>query len=210
MASRPRVPIPRHRLRARIRHRRRAPYPPPPQGSYPPPPHGSYPPPPPMPYGAPPPPGYYGCSAEEDTVGIDHRLGGWHLRAVGRRRHRLRGDRRQGHGHRDGRQGRRLPQGDTRQRRVLTVDTVGCDESHAGEVFAVLLMPEGRLSGAVGDRRVPEQVRARAGLLCTRRDHRRLGAALCAVSDAETWEQGDRAVTCVATLDPPRAGSLKG
>ncbi len=27
---------------------------------------------------------------------------------------------------------------------------------------------------------------------------------------AETWEQGDRAVTCVATLDPPRTGSLKG
>ena len=27
---------------------------------------------------------------------------------------------------------------------------------------------------------------------------------------AETWEQGDRAVTCIATLDPPRTGSLKG
>ena len=27
---------------------------------------------------------------------------------------------------------------------------------------------------------------------------------------AETWDQGDRAVTCVATLDPPRAGSIKG
>lgn len=27
---------------------------------------------------------------------------------------------------------------------------------------------------------------------------------------AETWEQGDRAVTCVATLDPPRTGSIKG
>jgi hypothetical protein len=26
----------------------------------------------------------------------------------------------------------------------------------------------------------------------------------------ETWEQGDRAVTCIATLDPPRTGSLKG
>ena len=26
---------------------------------------------------------------------------------------------------------------------------------------------------------------------------------------AETWEQGDRAVTCVATLDPPRSGSIK-
>ncbi|MDT7729958.1 MAG: hypothetical protein QOK45_211, partial [Mycobacterium sp.] len=26
---------------------------------------------------------------------------------------------------------------------------------------------------------------------------------------AETWKQGDRAVTCIATLDPPRTGSLK-
>src|SRR3954469_608137 len=27
--------------------------------------------------------------------------------------------------------------------RVLTVDTVGCDQMHAGEVFAVLMMPDG-------------------------------------------------------------------
>ena len=27
---------------------------------------------------------------------------------------------------------------------------------------------------------------------------------------AETWTQGDRAVTCIATLDPPRTGSIKG
>lgn len=27
---------------------------------------------------------------------------------------------------------------------------------------------------------------------------------------AETWKQGDRAVTCIATLDPPRTGSIKG
>jgi hypothetical protein len=27
---------------------------------------------------------------------------------------------------------------------------------------------------------------------------------------AETWQQGDRAVTCVATLDPPRTGSING
>jgi hypothetical protein len=26
----------------------------------------------------------------------------------------------------------------------------------------------------------------------------------------ETWEQGDRAVTCIATLDPQRTGSIKG
>ena len=27
---------------------------------------------------------------------------------------------------------------------------------------------------------------------------------------AATWKQGDRAVTCVVTREPPRTGSLKG
>ena len=27
---------------------------------------------------------------------------------------------------------------------------------------------------------------------------------------AETWTQGDRVVTCIATVDPPRTGSLEG
>ena len=26
----------------------------------------------------------------------------------------------------------------------------------------------------------------------------------------ETWDQGDRAVTCIATLDPARPGRIKG
>ena len=27
---------------------------------------------------------------------------------------------------------------------------------------------------------------------------------------AETWKQGDRTVTCIATLNPPPVGSIKG
>lgn len=94
--------------------------------------------------------------------------------------------------------------------RVLTVDTVGCDQPHAGEVFAVLLMPEG---GFPGQPAIEEyQSKCEPELA---------SYAPSAITDdsvqlyvlyptAETWEQGDRAVTCVATLDPPRTGSLKG
>jgi Septum formation len=94
--------------------------------------------------------------------------------------------------------------------RVLTVDTVGCDKPHAGEVFAVLLMPEG---GFPGQSAIEEYQNKCEPELAT--------YAPSAITDdsvqlyvlyptAETWEQGDRAVTCVATLDPPRTGSLKG
>lgn len=94
--------------------------------------------------------------------------------------------------------------------RVLTVKTVSCDESHAGEVFAVLTMPDGDFPG---DDAVAEY-------------SNRCGPELVSYSPAsatddsvqlyvlyptaETWADGDRAVTCVATLNPPRTGSLKG
>jgi putative regulator of septum formation len=94
--------------------------------------------------------------------------------------------------------------------RVLTVETVECGESHAGEVFAVLLMPEGDFPGASAIEEY--QNRCEPALASYSPD---------AITDdsvqlyvlyptSETWQQGDRAVTCVATLDPPRAGSIKG
>ena len=94
--------------------------------------------------------------------------------------------------------------------RVLTVDTVECTQPHAGEVFAVLLMPEGKFPGQPA---IEEYQNKCEPELASYAPH--------AITDdsvqlyvlyptAETWEQGDRAVTCVATLDPPRTGSLKG
>jgi hypothetical protein len=94
--------------------------------------------------------------------------------------------------------------------RVLTVDTVACEEAHAGEVFAVLQMPDGDFPG----QSTIEEYQNKCEPELT-------SYAPDAITDdsvqlyvlyptAETWEQGDRAVTCVATLDPPRTGSLKG
>ncbi|KRE27736.1 hypothetical protein ASG82_15320 [Mycobacterium sp. Soil538] len=99
-----------------------------------------------------------------------------------------------------------IPDGD----KVLRVQTVGCDQPHAGEVFAVLMMPEGDFPGQ-------SAVEAY---------HEKCGPELASYSPAamtddsvqlyvlyptaETWASGDRAVTCIATLDPPRTGSLAG
>ena len=94
--------------------------------------------------------------------------------------------------------------------RVRTVTTISCDEPHAGEVFAVLTMPDGDFPGQTA----------------VEAYHEKCSPALVAYSPesllddevqlyvlyptAETWENGDRAVTCIETLDQPRTGSLKG
>ena len=94
--------------------------------------------------------------------------------------------------------------------RVLTVDTVGCDESHAGEVFAVLMMPDGDYPGqpaieAYQNKCEPELSSYAPDAITD--DSVQLYVLY---PTAETWKQGDRAVTCIATLDPPRTGTLKG
>jgi len=93
--------------------------------------------------------------------------------------------------------------------RVLTVDTIGCEETHAGEVFAVLMMPEGDYPGQSaieGYQNKCEPELATYAPDAVTDDSVQLYVLY---PTAETWEQGDRAVTCVATLDPPRTGTLK-
>ncbi|WP_006244679.1 septum formation family protein [Mycolicibacterium tusciae] len=97
--------------------------------------------------------------------------------------------------------------GDTR---VLTVKTIDCAEPHAGEVFAVLQMPGGDFPGqsaidTYADKCSPELASYAPSAMTD--DTVQLYVLY---PTAETWEQGDRAVTCVATLDPPRSGSIKG
>ncbi|MGV0713973.1 septum formation family protein [Mycolicibacterium sp. XJ662] len=94
--------------------------------------------------------------------------------------------------------------------RVLTVQTTGCDEPHAGEVFAVLLMPDGDFPGQdaiddYADKCGPEL--ASYSPAAMEDDTIQMYVLY---PTAETWAEGDRAVTCVATLDPPRTGTIKG
>lgn len=94
--------------------------------------------------------------------------------------------------------------------RVMTVNTIGCDQPHAGEVFAVLQMPGGDFPGqsAIED----YQNKCEPALASYAPGAITDGSVQLYVlyPTAETWKQGDRAVTCIATLDPPRTGTLKG
>jgi hypothetical protein len=94
--------------------------------------------------------------------------------------------------------------------RVLTVQTVDCEQPHAGEVFSVLMMPEGDFPGQpaideYADKCSPELATYTPAAITD--DSVQLYVLY---PTEETWDQGDRAVTCIATLDPPRAGSIKG
>jgi hypothetical protein len=89
------------------------------------------------------------------------------------------------------------------------VTLVPCSEVHAAEVVAVLMLPDGDFPGtAVIDEYrskckqelleyAPDAVQEHVGLLKRFPDER-------------SWKMGDRSVTCIATLNPPRTGSLKG
>jgi Septum formation len=186
------------------------PFPPPP-GAYPPPPQGAYPPPPPpLPYGEVPSLGYNGAPPKKTRWGLIIGLGvgvfALLLVAAGILFYiNIRGtvtatDVKVGDCLKE------IP-GDTR---VLTVDTVGCDQPHAGEVFAVLLMPEGDFPGQPA---IESYQNKCEGKLATYAPNSVTDSSVqlyVLYPTAETWSQGDRAVTCVATLDPPRSGSLKG
>lgn len=94
--------------------------------------------------------------------------------------------------------------------RVLTVTTVGCDETHAGEVFAILQMPDGDFPGQAAIDAYAEKCSPELAAYAPEAMTDSSVQLYVLYPTAETWEQGDRAVTCIATLDPPRTGSLKG
>jgi hypothetical protein len=184
----------------------------PPPGAYPPPPPGAYPPPPPQPYSQQP-PGYFPPPKKSNSkkivfivLGVVAGLlvlvvgGGVALYlAFGQGTVTAT----------DVEMGDCLSEipGDTR---VLTVKTIDCAEPHAGEVFAVLQMPGGDFPGQAAidtyaDKCSPELATYAPSAMTD--DTVQLYVLY---PTAETWEQGDRAVTCIATLDPPRSGSIKG
>lgn len=94
--------------------------------------------------------------------------------------------------------------------RVLTLPTVDCAQPHGAEVFAVLTMPDGDYPGQQSIDEVQNQ--------CP--DELTAYAPNVTIDDSigiyvlyptpQTWDAGDRAVTCIATLTPKRSGSLKG
>ncbi|WP_163796657.1 septum formation family protein [Mycolicibacterium sediminis] len=93
--------------------------------------------------------------------------------------------------------------------RVVTLPTVDCNEPHGGEVYAVLDLPGDAYPDASVLRdyqnRCPEELAAYAPDAL----EGDVGVYVLYPTE-ETWDAGDRVVTCIATLDPKRTGTLRG
>ncbi|HEV7854184.1 MAG TPA: septum formation family protein [Mycobacterium sp.] len=92
---------------------------------------------------------------------------------------------------------------------VVTVDTAPCGEPHAGEIFSVMTMPDGDFPGQFAieeyqNKCAPEL----ADYSPEAAEDADVGLFVLYPSE-DSWGQGDRTVTCIATTDSPRTGALK-
>jgi hypothetical protein len=93
---------------------------------------------------------------------------------------------------------------------VITLDTAPCDEPHQGEIFAVMTMPDGDFPGQFAieeyqNKCAPELAKYSPEAA----DDPEVGLFVLYPSQ-DSWGDGDRTVTCIATSDTPRTGTLKG
>ncbi|MDX1871754.1 septum formation family protein [Mycolicibacterium sp. 120266] len=92
---------------------------------------------------------------------------------------------------------------------VSSVKTVACTEPHKGEVFAVITVPGSDFPGQ--DKIIGYQDKCQPALQAyssAAMEDPEVGMFVLYPTEA-SWKRGDRAVTCIATTDTPRTGSLK-
>jgi hypothetical protein len=92
---------------------------------------------------------------------------------------------------------------------VITVDTGPCGEPHTGEIFSVMKMPDGDFPGQFAieeyqNKCAPELAKYAPDAA----EDPDVGLFVLYPSE-DSWGQGDRIVTCIATTDKPRTGTLK-
>jgi Septum formation len=92
---------------------------------------------------------------------------------------------------------------------VITVDTAPCGEPHKGEIFSVMTMPDGDFPGQFAieeyqNKCSPELAKYSPEAIADPE----VGLFVLYPSE-DSWGQGDRAVTCIATTDKPRSRSLE-
>jgi hypothetical protein len=92
---------------------------------------------------------------------------------------------------------------------VITVDTAPCGEPHTGEIFSVMTMPDSKFPGQFAIEEY--QNKCAPGLAeYSPEAANDPGVGLFVLSPSkDSWGQGDRTVTCIATTDTPRTGTLK-
>jgi hypothetical protein len=93
---------------------------------------------------------------------------------------------------------------------ILTLPTVDCGQPHGGEVFAVLKLPDGDYPGSSAIDEWKNKCPAELATFSVEANEDPSVGVFVLYPTKETWDQGDRALTCIATLDPKRTGSLRG
>ena len=92
---------------------------------------------------------------------------------------------------------------------VITVNTAACSEPHTGEIFSVMKMPDGDFPGTFAIEEYQHKCAPElADYSPEAAEDPDVGLFVLYPSE-DSWAQGDRAVTCIATTDSPRTGTLK-
>jgi len=90
------------------------------------------------------------------------------------------------------------------------VTLVDCDERHAAEVFAVLMLPDGDFPGQATIEQYKDKCKQELAAYAPAAANDPSVVVRKRFPDEKSWDVGDRSVTCIAALNPPRTGSLKG
>jgi hypothetical protein len=92
---------------------------------------------------------------------------------------------------------------------VLTVDTAPCGEPHKGEIFAVMTMPDGDFPGQSAIEKYQNKCAPELAKYSPEAaSDPEIGLFVLYPSE-DSWGEGDRTVTCIATSETPRTGTLK-
>ena len=92
---------------------------------------------------------------------------------------------------------------------VLTLDTVACSEPHTGEIFSVMTMPDGDFPGQFAIEEYQNKCAPELAEYSPEAASDQEIGVLALYPSRDSWGQGDRTVTCIATSDSPRTGSVK-
>ncbi len=92
---------------------------------------------------------------------------------------------------------------------VLTVDTAPCGEPHEGEIFAVMNMPDGDFPGQSAIEEYQNKCAPELAKYSPEAARDPEVGLFVLYPSEDSWREGDRTVTCIATSDTPRTGTLK-
>lgn len=92
---------------------------------------------------------------------------------------------------------------------VASVKTVACTDPHKGEVYFVITVPGGEFPGETEIIDYQDQCQPALQEFSPSAMADPEVGMFVLYPTADSWKRGDRAVTCIATTDVPRTGSLQ-